>query len=293
MTNKIRIPESELILNPDSSIYHLNLKPGELATTIITVGDPDRVDQVTKHFDKIRVTKQKREFKTVTGSIGSKDISVVATGIGTDNIDIVMNEIDALFNIDFGTRTIKDELTSLDFVRIGTSGCIQPAIPVDSFLVSKYAIETEQILAQYEYQHNKTEEALHELLQKELDSTLRLNIVECRSLLLDHLSQNFYQGITYTAGGFYAPQGRAIRLKTALHQHSFDQLASLRFGDTQVTNIEMETAGIYGLANLLGHSAISFNALLANRATKAFSTQPNKTVHKLIEEVLQLLTAEN
>jgi len=281
----MRIAESELILNKDQSIYHLKLKPGEVATTIITVGDPQRVDLITNHFDSISISRINREFKTVTGSYKGLRLTVIATGIGTDNIDIVFNELDALFNIDFQTRQIKEDKTALRFIRIGTSGTLREDIPVDSYLISKYAVGLDGLLHYYKDEHTR-EKPLEDLL-KQQEFVDMAYAVSASEELLDLFSEIGLQGITLTAPGFYAPQSRQLRLEP---KYQISQLVSeLNYKGINFTNLEMETAGIYGLAALLGHQAISLNALLANRITGEFSNKPSETVESLIKTVLECL----
>ena len=289
------IASSELILNPDGSIYHLNIKPQDIATTIITVGDPDRVDTVTKYFDSVRFTTQKREFKTTTGTYKGKEITVISTGIGTDNIDIVLNELDALVNIDLETRAVKDTHTTLDIIRIGTSGAIQKDIPVDSFLISRYAMGLDALLHFYDSKHIQHFE-VQEAFIKHMDWAPEKSapyVVSCDETLAAKFNEpDFNQGFTATNIGFYAPQGRMLRLKTSDVEMN-DKLGSFSFRESglnlRVTNLEMETSGIYGLAKLLGHRAISLNCILANRVNKTFSTEPTEQTEKLIQEVLERL----
>lgn len=281
----MRIPESELILNADQSIYHLKLKPTEVATTIITVGDPMRVDAITKHFDKIHLTRVNREFKTVTGELNGKAISVIATGIGTDNIDIVFNELDALFNIDLETRVIKDQKTALQFIRIGTSGTIREDIDLDSTIISRSAVGLDGLLNFYSNQNVR-----NSALEKFFGDSTRIDFhyaVDGNSELIHQFSSLGIQGVTITATGFYGPQSRQVRLSERYQLP--DLVKDLSFQDLRFTNLEMETAGIYGLAGLLGHQAVSINAILANRVTGAFSKQPAQTVESLIEKVLSLI----
>lgn len=286
------IEESELILNPDGSIYHLNLQPEQLADTVITVGDPDRVDAVSKYFDTIECKVHKREFNTHTGKLNGKRISVISTGIGTDNIDIVFNELDALKNIDFKTREIKSDLKKLDIVRIGTSGAIQPDIPVDSFLISSKAIGFDSLIHFYENTY-----FLDETFSKAIISHCGWNenkavpyIVSANEDLLNLFSKkDMLQGITLTNVGFYGPQGRVLRLPvqdTSLN----DNLSTFSFQNEKITNMEMETSGIYSMARLLGHRAISLNAILANRANGTFSKNPEKNIDSLIRTSLEILT---
>lgn len=293
------IAPSELILNPDGSVYHLHLRPQDIASTIITVGDPDRVDTVTAYFDSIRFTIQKREFKTSTGFYKSKEISVISTGIGTDNIDIVFNELDALVNIDLNTREIKKKHTSLDIVRIGTSGSIQSNIPLDSFLISRLAIGLDALLHFYD-----SKQIQHPEIQKAFIDHMDWSSAKSEPYVIGcdyafakaFLSQNIYQGFTATNIGFYGPQGRVLRLPTS-DEHMNSKLATFECLDPstnkmeslQITNLEMETAGIYGMSKLLGHRAVSLNAIIANRATNTFSNQPGETVNRLIQYTLNCL----
>ena len=279
---------SEFILNEDGSIYHLNLIPNQLATTVITVGDPDRVNQITQHFDTIEFKVHKREFHTQTGSYKGKRISVISTGIGTDNIDIVLNELDALVNIDFGTRKIKKKLTSLNIIRIGTSGSIQKNIPIDSFLVSETAVGFDSLLHFYKSEgvlELKFSESLltHLILPRENGVPY---VVNADPSLLSYFDKDYFKGTTVTNCGFYGPQGRVLRLPLN-NPHLNERMASFNHMDKTITNLEMETAGIYGLSKLLGHRAVSLNAIVANRATGQFSADPTATVDKLIIDALQ------
>ncbi|MDC8004213.1 nucleoside phosphorylase [Aureisphaera galaxeae] len=289
----MRIPESELILNQDGSIYHLHLHPEDIAETIITVGDPDRVSEVTRHFDTIEFTKQKREFKTQTGSYKGKRMTVISTGIGTDNIDIVFNELDALANIDLETRTTKETFTQLDFIRIGTSGAIQPDIAVDSFLVSAMAIGFDNLVHFYG-DHDYSDDAFINAFMNHLQWSPRksepYSVAASPHLLALFPDSDFIQGITATNVGFYGPQGRKLRL--ALEDDGMNKkLESFRYNDKTITNLEMETSGIYAMASLLGHNAVSLNAILANRALGTFSDSPSKAVDSLIINVLDRIVA--
>ncbi len=277
------IPSSELIINPDNSIYHLKLRPDEIADTIITVGDPDRVDLVAKHLDHIHLERQAREFKTITGALNGKDLSIISTGIGTDNIDIVLNELDALANIDFKTRKIKDRFRPLTFIRIGTSGAIQESVPLDSTIISAYACGLDGLLNFYDADRVREVE-----LERKLPSTLNSYAIAADSTLLSKFSNLGKQGITITANGFYGPQARTLRLKSSFDLATQDK----SYEGLSFTNLEMETAGIYGLAKLLGHKAISLNAILANRVTNEFSEHPLKTIKLLIEKSLELVTGD-
>ncbi|MDG2484622.1 MAG: nucleoside phosphorylase [Flavobacteriaceae bacterium] len=286
------IKQSELILNPDGSIYHLHLRPKDLATTIITVGDPDRVDQVSKYFDHIELKQQKREFKTHTGLYKNQRITVISTGIGSDNIDIVLNELDALVNIDFETRTLKNKLTALDIVRIGTSGALQADIPVDSILISTHGLDINGMLPSYEIEtiRNKAFEKAF-CMHTEWNNDRAQPVLVENSKTLEHqlYESHILTGVTATCGGFYGPQGRILRLKPK-DSIFRNKLESFRYDDLKITNFEMETSAIYGLSKLLGHQACSMNAILANRANGSFSKKPDETIDNLIQYTLNKLT---
>jgi len=293
--NKIimsRIAESELIINNRGAIYHLDCIPTEIATNIITVGDPDRVKEVSKHFDRIECKNQHREFVTHTGYIGNKRISCISTGIGTDNIDIVLNELDALVNIDFTTRQIKEQLTHLNIIRIGTSGSLQKNIPVDSFVASSHGLGIDNLLNFYLLQNNNEEEQLVQqfITQTQLHNKFAHPYISSASgFLLKHFVTGFHQGITVTCPGFYGPQGRVLRMGLA-NASLIDNLTTFSFGNHRISNFEMETAGIYGLSKILGHHCLSLNAIVANRITKEFSKDANAAVENLIKKSLQILT---
>ena len=285
------IKESELILNPDGSIYHLNLRPENIATDIIFVGDQDRVDKITQHFDSVEFTTQKREFRTSTGIYKGKRISVVSTGIGPDNIDIVLNELDALVNIDLETRTIKPTHTALNIVRIGTSGSLQHDIHVDSFLMSTFALDLNGMMLSYQVDaisHPETEKAFIEHTNWSAKKCHPVIISNSKELEAKISSEKVFKGMTATAGGFYGPQGRVLRL--ALQDADLNsKIDSFNFKGTRVTNLEMETSTIYGLSKLLGHHACSMNAIIANRANGTFSENPKKVVEDLIQYTLDKL----
>ena len=287
------IGPSELILNPDKSIYHLNLVPEDIAETIILVGDQNRVARVSRHFDTIELTKQRREFITHTGYLNNKRLSVVSTGIGTDNIDIVMNELDALANIDFDSRTIKEEINRLDFVRIGTSGAIQPEIPLDSFVMGEYAIGFDNVLHFYNgehIQHPDIQLAFIEHMDWSVYKSIPYVVMSDLVLAEKLLSDQVIKGFTGTNVGFYGPQGRALRL--SLEDEALNKkLASFEFQGKRITNLEMESSAIYGLASLLGHRALSMNTILANRSTGQFSENPAEAVDRLIQYTLEKLTS--
>lgn len=286
------IQASELILNPDGSIYHLNLKPEHIAEDIIFVGDQDRVEKVTAYFDSIEFTTQKREFKTQTGTYKGKRITVISTGIGPDNIDIVLNELDALVNIDFATRKVKEKLKSLNIIRIGTSGSLQANIPVDSIVMSQYAIGLDNMLRSYcidEISNTEIETAFIQQTNWDLKKGKPYVIPSSETLESCFYSIEIQKGFTATAGGFYGPQGRVLRLniQDSDLNRKMDQF---NFNGIQITNLEMETAAIYGLSALLGHKAISLNAIIANRADGTFSKNPYQIIDKLIGYTLQKLS---
>ena len=286
------IQASELILNPDGSVYHLNLKPEHIAHDIIFVGDQNRVEKISSQFDTIEFSFQKREFKTHTGTLNGKRISVISTGIGPDNIDIVMNELDALVNIDLITRQPKTTLTSLNIVRIGTSGSLQADIPVDSFVMSKYGLGLDNMLRSYlvdEISNTNMEEAF--INHTHWDSRKgRPYVISCSEKLEQLIeSDKIHKGITATAGGFYGPQGRVLRLEIQ-DKNLNSKMDNFKFEGNRITNLEMETAAIYGLSKLLGHNALSLNAIIANRATGTFSEDPYKAVDELIKYTLEKLT---
>ena len=286
------IQASELILNPDGSVYHLNLKPEHIAHDIIFVGDQNRVEKISSQFDTIEFSFQKREFKTHTGTLNGKRISVISTGIGPDNIDIVMNELDALVNIDLITRQPKTTLTSLNIVRIGTSGSLQADIPVDSFVMSKYGLGLDNMLRSYlvdEISNTNMEEAFinHTHWDKRKGRPYVISCSEKLEQLIE--SDSVHKGITATAGGFYGPQGRVLRLEIQ-DKNLNSKMDNFKFEGNRITNLEMETAAIYGLSKLLGHNALSLNAIIANRATGTFSEDPYKAVDELIKYTLEKLT---
>jgi uridine phosphorylase len=286
------IQSSELILNPDGSVYHLNLRPENIAHDIIFVGDQNRVEKITQSFDSIEFSTQKREFKTQTGILKGKRITVMSTGIGPDNIDIVMNELDALVNIDLETREIKETLTSLNIIRIGTSGALQADIPVDSFVLSKYAIGLDNMLRSYLID-DVTETEMENAFVKHTNWDLQKGkpyAIACSSILENKIfSDKMHKGITATSGGFYGPQGRVLRLNIQ-DEALNDKLTDFNFEDNRVTNLEMETAAIYGLGKLLGHNCLSLNAIIANRASGTFSADPYKAVDELIVYTLEKLS---
>ena len=286
------IKSSELILNPDGSVYHLNLLPEHIAHDIIFVGDQNRVEKITQSFDSIEFSTQKREFKTQTGTLKGKRITVISTGIGPDNIDIVMNELDALVNIDLKTRTIKENLTSLNIIRIGTSGSLQAEIPCDSFVMSKFGLGLDNMLRSYliaDVTNTEMENAFvkHQNWDIQKGKPYAIACSEKLEKLIE--SDKIFKGITATSGGFYGPQGRILRLDIQ-DENQNDKMHDFEFENNKITNLEMETAAIYGLSALLGHNALSLNAIIANRATGTFSEDPYKAVDELIAYVLEKMS---
>ncbi|QTE23444.1 nucleoside phosphorylase [Polaribacter cellanae] len=285
------IKKSELILNPDGSVYHLNLKPKNIARDIIFVGDQNRVEKITKYLDSVEFTTQKREFKTSTGVYKGKRISVISTGIGPDNIDIVLNELDALVNINLETRTPKNNLTSLNIIRIGTSGSLQKDIPVDSFLMSSYGLDLNGMLHSYQIDAISNSEIENAFVEHTNWSTKKAHpilVENSQELAQKFTSEKIFSGITATAGGFYGPQGRVLRLQLE-DENLNKKIDSFQYKKHKITNLEMETSAIYGLSKLLGHKAVSLNAIIANRANGTFSENPKKVVEDLIKYTLKKL----
>ncbi|WP_231424382.1 MULTISPECIES: nucleoside phosphorylase [Pedobacter] len=284
----MKIAESDLIINPDGSIYHLNLLPEDIAETVITVGDPDRVGEVSKFFDHIELKKGKREFITHTGYVGKKRVTVLSTGIGTDNIDIVFNELDALVNIDFKSREIKKSLTSLDIIRVGTSGAVQADIPMGTILASSYGLGMDALMNYYVHEIAGDERTLMDDIKSHFGHLKNINpyLTAANDTLLSTIGKDLPKGITITAPGFYAPQGRIVRAKNAI-PNFISLINSFQSNQHRITNLEMETAGIYALAKVLGHKALSINAILASRVNFEFSKEPNKIVEQAIKLVLE------
>lgn len=285
-----RIGDSELIINARGAVYHLDLRPEELAPAVITVGDPDRVRAVSKHFDKVEYTTQHREFVTHTGFIGDKRISVVSTGIGPDNIDIVLNELDALVNIDLETRTIKPEITTLDIIRIGTSGSLQEHIPADSFVASTHGLGLDNLLHFYRHEEHEEEKQLLQafVTQTQLHHRVAHPYISggAPGLLKKFVGEDFHHGITVTCPGFYGPQGRILRLGLA-QPELINRLTGFSMGPHRITNFEMETSAIYGLGKMLGHRCLSLSAIVANRVAKTFTKDGQGLMEKLIKEALE------
>lgn len=288
-----KIGNSELILNPDGSVYHLHLKPEDIASTIVLVGDPDRVKKVSKHFDRTEIKKQKREFITHTGYIGKKRLTVLSTGIGTDNIDIVLNELDALVNVDLQERTVNKKKTALQLIRLGTSGALQKDIAVDSYVISSHGLGLDGLLNYYQLRYTRQEQEVLDAFNTYFHDAHvfpKTYLAKGNAALIKLLGAHHTTGITATCSGFYGPQGRTVRAK--LHKPDLiETLAAFSHGRLRITNFEMETSAIYGLASVLGHAACSVNAIIANRPNKQFSTQPDKAVERMIVDVLGVLSS--
>lgn len=285
-----RIAESELILNSRSAVYHLDVRPEELAPVVITVGDPDRVANVSKHFDKLEHTFQHREFVTHTGYLGKKRISVVSTGIGTDNIDIVLNELDALVNIDFHSRTIKPTLTSLQIIRLGTAGALQEHIAVDSFVVSSHGLGLDNLLPYYQFENTPAEKQLLQAIREQVvlqPGSVHPYLIAAGEIK-QHFTEGFHTGITVTCPGFYGPQGRVLRGALS-HPHLIEHLTAFKQGDHYFSNFEMETSGIYGMGRILGHQCLSISAIVANRVRQEFSKDGAAAVEQLITKALGII----
>ena len=285
-----RIPESELIINSRGAIYHIDLRPEELADTVITVGDPDRVAVVAKYFDTIEVQRQHREFVSATGYIGNKRLTVISSGIGPDNIDIVVNELDALKNIDFETRTIKQQHSPLTIIRLGTSGALQEDIAVDSLVAGTHGLGLDNLLHFYRFQMNDEELQLLQqfVAHTQLTGNVQPYISSAGAGVLKHFVNGFHNGITVTCPGFYGPQGRILRLGIS-NPTLVDNLTSFRFGNNRISNFEMETSAIYGLGRLLGHQCLSINVIVANRVRKEFSKDGAAAVEHLIKTCLTII----
>jgi uridine phosphorylase len=282
-----RIPESDLILNGDGSVYHLNLLPKHISDTIITVGDPSRVYRVSQYFDDVEFEMNKREFITHVGKYKGKRVTVISTGIGTDNIEIFFTELDALINVDLKTREPKARRKKLKVIRIGTSGSLQEDIPLDSHLVTDYAVGFDNLMSFYNHEMDSFEESLAKDIQKKTKISFTPYVVRGSSLLRKQYAADIAVGNTITSPGFYAPQGREIRLPLR-YPKMLEDLSKYRIkaNDFRLTNFEMETAGYYAMARLLGHEVLSVNAIVANRVKGKFSKDPNKVIDGLIKKIL-------
>jgi len=280
------IPESELIINPNGTIYHLNLLPEHISDTIITVGDPDRVARVSRYFDEIEVAVAKREFITHTGYYKGKRLTVISTGMGTDNIDILMNELDALVNIDFPSREPNTDRIKLNIIRVGTSGALQDTVPLGSHLASHTAVGLDSLMEFYPLEQHEDEVYIGKALQEALGISFRPYCVNGSDSLIRKVAYDMIPGNTLTCPGFYAPQGRTLRAGL----RNTDLLSiyrNFRFNNYKFTNFEMETAGYYSLGRLLGHEVLSLNAIVANRISKTFAANADEVIDDLILKVLE------
>ncbi len=285
------ISPAELILKEDGSIYHLNLRPEQVAPLIFTVGDPERVPKVSKYFDVVEHRVQKREFITHTGRLAGRPVSVISTGIGTDNIDILVNEIDALFNIDLETREPRPHPQPLTFIRIGTSGSLQTDLPLGSFLASSMGVGLDNLIQYYQYEEDPQEKRVREAFTTFARGHLPVEpYVAAGSKILLEIFDDWKQGLTLTCPGFYAPQGRQLRMKPRLNLGSLQRFADFSVAAHRITNFEMETSALYGMANLLGHHALSCSVLIANRLDQTFSSDPYRDEENLIKAVLEKCT---
>ncbi|MAE86813.1 MAG: phosphorylase [Flammeovirgaceae bacterium] len=280
-----KISETDLIINPDGSVYHLNLKPEHVSEKIITVGDPSRVHRISSHFDNVDFEMNKREFITHTGMYKGKRLTVISTGMGTDNVEILMNELDALFNIDLKTREVKEKPTSLKIVRIGTSGSIQEDMRLGTHVMSEYGIGMDPMMHFYEFEMGTFEKEIAKSLQKAIGLPYSPYVVKGSEELIELFKDLMTPGNTLTCHGFYGPQGRTLRVPIK-YPDLVDKLTYFHHNDFWISNLEMETAGYYGLAKVLGHEMISLNAIIANRVRNRFSKDPNKVIDSLIKKVL-------
>jgi uridine phosphorylase len=286
-----KIGESELIITERGSVYHIDLKREELAATVITVGDPNRVSLVSKYFDEIEFKTAHREFVTHTGRIGKKRISVISSGIGPDNIDIVINELDAVANIDFHTRTINPEFTRLDIIRMGTCGSLQPSIPVDSLVASTHGIGFDNLMHYYDWEPSAHEQQLTNEITNYLGlykSALQPYAVQGSAELANYFNEEYHKGVTVTCPGFYAPQGRVVKAPLKFPD-LVNQLTHFTFEQSRICNFEMETSAIYGLGKLFGHRCLSINTVVANRVLKEFSKDSATAIDNMIRKSLEII----
>jgi uridine phosphorylase len=288
-----KIGDSELILNPDGSVYHLNLRPEDISDTILVVGDQGRVKTISKHFTNIECQKQNREFVTITGTYNGKRITALSTGIGTDNIDIVVNELDALVNIDLEKREIKENKTSLNIIRLGTSGALQGDIPVDNFVMSEYGLGFDGLLNFYQADKNIYDDDITEAFIKHTSYDPKLArpyTVKASEVLMKKLGEGLFKGITATASGFYGPQGRQLRIVPTDPMLN-DKMQTFSFKGHRITNFEMETSALYGLGKILGHHTVTICTIIANRVLKQYSKDYHPAVEKMVTTVLDRITA--
>ena len=287
------IPASQLVLNNEGAIYHLNLHPDQLADNVIMVGDPGRVDMIASFFDKIDVERQNRELITRTGWFNGERITVLSTGMGTDNLDIVMNELDALANIDLKTRMPKETHRSLNLIRLGTCGALQPDIEPGNNVATRYAIGLDGLLYFYEKHKEVNEIAMRDAFIKQMDYPKDLPkpyVVEGSKMLFDKLAEGYYQGVTATAPGFYGPQGRTLRMHLSYPENN-NKIENFDYQGWRVCNFEMESSALYGLGKMMGHNCLTICVAIANRVTEKFTTDYHPYVRKLVESTLERLTA--
>lgn len=280
--------ETDLILNPDGSVYHLNLKPEDISDKIITVGDPSRVHRISSYFDQIHFEMNKREFITHVGTFKGKKITVISTGMGTDNVEILMTELDALINIDLERRIPKSRKRKLNILRIGTSASIQEDIKVGSHILSEFAIGLDPLLYFYNFSMGVFEQDISQKIQQELDLPYSPYCFKGSQKLIDRFKKDLIVGNTVTCHGFYAPQARQLRAPIK-YPHMIDKLNRFHIDGFWLTNMEMETAGYYALANILGHEMVSLNAIVANRAKDEYAKDPNKVIDELISKAIELI----
>jgi uridine phosphorylase len=288
-----RIAESELILNPDGSVYHLHLKPENIAETIIVVGDPGRVKEISKHFDKIEFSVQNRELFTHTGTIGEKRLTVISTGMGTDNLDIVINELDAAVNIDLNTRRPKESHTKLNIIRLGTAGALQADILPGDFVASSFGVGMDGLL----YFYKKGKSVMDAELARAFVDHVNWNTnlpgiyaVSCSDTLMDKLGKGLVHGITLTAPGFYGPQGRELRLKLAFPELN-QLIESFEYQGKRIANFEMETSALYGLGKMLGHDTLTICTVVANRVSQTYAKDYHSDIDRLIRLVLDRIAS--
>lgn len=285
--------ESELIINPDGSVYHIKLKPEHIAPTVIVVGDQNRVETISRHFQKVEFKIQSREFATHTGIYNNTPITVLSTGIGTDNIDIVMNELDAAVNIDLEKRVVKEKHTSLDIIRLGTSGALQPDIEVDTFVASAYGLGLDGLLYFYKHDESILDKDLLDAFIKQTGWSEKLPfpyIVKASDKLLNKIAGDLRQGITATASGFFGPQGRELRIPLAYPELN-EKIEKFEYKGKVITNFEMETSALYALGKTLGHNTLTVCDIIANRVNRTYSKDYKKSVEELIEYVLGKITS--
>lgn len=290
----MRIPESELIINGDGSAFHIHLRPEELADNVILVGDPGRVDMVGEFLTDIEFRHQSREFVSITGKYAGKRVTVLSTGIGTDNIDIVMNELDALANIDFSSREVKPEHRTLQILRIGTTGAIHPDIPLGSFIFSHISVGCDGLLNWYADRDSISLLDMEEAFKEHVHWDKHLPdpyFVRASDKLIKKFEDCTVKGVTISASGFYGPQGRVVRMQLAMPEMVQD-FETFRFGEYRITNFEMESSALAGLAAHLGHDAGTVCCAIANRYLKDANTDYKPQVRKLVELSLQRLTQD-